>query len=343
MKHGPVVCLALALAAGVISPGCGGGSSKIKVGFVSNNAEEFWSIANAGATNAADKYGVELIFQRPSAGTAAEQKEIIDSMLARGVKAIAISVIDPKNQNEYLDEVAGKVSLICVDNDAPSTKRLCYIGTDNLAAGTTVGQLVKKAMPGGGKVALFVGQLSAVNAQQRWHGVLNGLAGHTDASGTTFGKYVLVGQGPEKAPFTDDVDTKRAKDNADDVLAQNQGEANLCLVGLWAYNPPAIYAAVKDKNLQGKVKMVGFDEMKDTLEGIEKGDIFATVVQDPYNFGYQSVKLMAALAKGDRSGLPRGGMMPIPHRVISRERISGVEHWMSVGDFRKDLDRKLGK
>jgi ribose transport system substrate-binding protein len=342
MKLLRLSCLTLAVAAGALVAGCGG-PNKVRVGFVSNNAEEFWSIADAGANKAAEEQGVEVVFRRPSSGTAAEQKEIIDSLLAQGVKAIAISVIDPKNQSEYLDEVAAKVPLICVDNDAPGTKRLCYIGTDNLAAGATVGRLVKKAMPEGGKVALFVGQLSAVNAQQRWHGVLDGLAGRKGATGTVFGKYVMVGQGPEKAPFTDDVDTKRAKDNADDVLAQLQGESNVCLVGLWAYNPPAIYAAVKDKNLQGKVKIVGFDEMKDTLQGIENGDIFATVVQDPYNFGYQSVKLMAQLAKGDRSGLPKDGLMPIPHRVISRERIAGFEHGMSVTEFRKDLESKLGR
>jgi ribose transport system substrate-binding protein len=342
MKLLRISCMLLAgLFVGLL-PGCGG-SSKLPVGFVSNNAEEFWSIAEAGARAAAEKEGVEVIFQRPSTGAAAEQKEIIDSMLARGVKAISVSVIDPKNQGEFLDEVAAKVPLICVDNDAPKTKRLCYIGTDNVAAGTTVGELVKKAMPDGGKVALFVGQLSAVNAQDRWHGVLDGLAGKKGASGSKFGKYTVHGNGPENAPFTDDVDVKRAKENADDVLTQLRGETNLCLVGLWAYNPPAIYAAVRDKDLQGKVKMVGFDEMKETLEGVAKADIFATVVQDPYNFGYKSVTMMAAVARGDRSGVPKNGLMPIAHRVISRERMDGVANWMSVADFRKDLDRKLGK
>jgi ribose transport system substrate-binding protein len=342
MKWLRLLCLLPAALAVALAPGCGG-SSKTRVGFVSNNAEEFWSICERGASKAAEEADVELVFKRPSNGTAAEQKEIIDSMLARGVKAISVSVIDPGNQREFLDGVADRVPLIAVDNDAPKSKRLCYIGTDNVAAGTTVGELVKKAMPEGGTVALFVGQLSAVNAQDRWHGVLDGLAGKKGASGVKFGKYVLYGQGPEKAPFTDDVDTKRAKENADDVLAKLQGTDNLCLVGLWAYNPPAIYEAVRSRKLQGKVKIVGFDENKETLDGVQKGDIFATVVQDPYNFGYKSVKLMAALAKGDKSGLPKDGMMPVAHRVLSPERIEGVEHWMNVDEFRKDLDRKMGR
>src|SRR5262245_9742500 len=66
----------------------------------------------------------------------------------------------------------------------------------------------------------------------------------------------------------------------------------LCMVGLWAYNPPAILSALKDsKDRLGKVKVVGFDENEDTLKGIADGHIYATVVQDPFGFGYQSVRL----------------------------------------------------
>jgi ribose transport system substrate-binding protein len=356
MKLIRALCVALAGLVGVFAPGCGGSgkvevthvsnkAEKVKVAFVSNNAEEFWSICQTGAEKAADETGVDLIYQRPTTGQAAEQKEIIDSMLARGVQAIAVSVIDSKNQKNFLNQVAERVHLITVDSDAPNTDRLCYIGTDNLAAGKTVGELVKKAMPKGGTVALFVGQLSGGNAPDRWHGTIDGLAGTKGASGSTIGKYTIHGQGPEHAPFTDDADTKKAKDNADDVLVTLSSTEvdELCMVGLWAYNPPAIYAAVKSKKLAGRVRIVGFDENKETLDGIRKGDIFATVVQDPYNFGYQSVKLMAALARGDRSGLPKDKIIPIAHRVISRDRIEGVQNWMNVDEFQKDLDQKLGR
>jgi ribose transport system substrate-binding protein len=344
MKLIRVVCLLLAVAIGAMLPGCGG-SGKVQVGFVSNNAEEFWSICQKGAERAAEETGVDLVYRRPSTGQAAEQKEIIDSMLARGVKAISVSVIDSKNQKDFLNQVAKRVPLVTVDSDAPDTDRLCYIGTDNLAAGTTVGELVKKAMPDGGTVALFVGQLSGGNAPDRWHGVLDGLAGKKGATGSKFGKYTIYGQGPENAPFIDDADSKKAKDNADDVLVslRSKGVDELCLVGLWAYNPPAIYSAVQSKVLQGKVRIVGFDENQETLDGVRKGHIFATVVQDPYNFGYQSVKLMAGLAKGDRAGLPKDKLMPIAHRVVSRDRIEGVQNWMNVDEFQKDLDQKKGR
>jgi ribose transport system substrate-binding protein len=152
-------------------------SNLIKVGFVSNNAEEFWSIAEAGTRKASNDLGVEVLFRRPKSGTAAAQKEIIEDLLTQGVKAIAISVIDPENQHDFLNTIAEKVPLITQDNDAPKTKRKCYIGTDNKEAGHAVGKLVKEVMPDGGTIAIFVGQPDPLNAQERRQGVLDELEG----------------------------------------------------------------------------------------------------------------------------------------------------------------------
>ena len=93
------------------------------------------------------------------------------------------------------------------------------------------------------------------------------------------------------------------------MLTDLADEKNLCLIGLWAYNPPAILTAVKDKDKLGKVKIVGFDENDVTLRGVADGHIHGTVVQNPFEFGYESVKLMAQIwLKGDRSGLPANGI-----------------------------------
>jgi ribose transport system substrate-binding protein len=155
----------------------GAGGERTKVGFVSNNEAEFWTIAEAGTRRAAEELGVEVFFRRPKQPTAAAQKEIIEDLLNRGAQAIAISVIDPVNQKAYLNQIAERVPLITQDNDAPDTKRKCYIGTDNYQAGRAVGKLVQEVMPAGGTIAIFVGQPDPLNAQQRRQGVLDELAG----------------------------------------------------------------------------------------------------------------------------------------------------------------------
>jgi ribose transport system substrate-binding protein len=323
---------ALALAA---LPACQQGSGKIKVAFVSNNPESFWTIAEAGTQKAAAEEDVEVVFRKPPQGDAALQKEIIDTVLGQGVKAIAVSVIAPKDQRVYLNQIADKVPLITQDNDAPDTKRLCYIGTDNYEAGKAAGRLVKEVLPQGGTVVLFVGDLVPLNAQQRRQGVLDELAGTKDAKGDTFGKYKLY------KTYTDQPEGPgKAKENAVQAVTALQGEKDVCMVGLWAYNPPAILAAVKEKGKVGQVHIVGFDEDTATLQGIADGAIHGTIVQQPFLFGYESVKMMAALARGDRSKVPADGLRYVPHRVITRE---GGKDRVAVAAFRDELASLLGR
>jgi ribose transport system substrate-binding protein len=329
---------AAALAATLPACNRSAGQSKPKVAFVSNNANDFWTIAEAGCRKAeADLGSVEVIFRKPPLGTPADQKEIIDTLVVQGVSAIAISVNNPANQTEYLNRIGGQVPLITVDNDAPDSKRLCYIGTDNYEAGKALGQLLKEAMPGGGTIAMFVGFIEPLNARQRKQGVLDELAGKKDAEGPTYGKYKLHG-----SAFTDEQDLRKAKENALNVLNALQGEKDVCLVGLWAYNPPAMLSAWKDFTGPNKqsVRMVGFDENPETLKGVEEGHIYGTIVQNPFGFGYDSVKMMAALVKGDRSSLPKDGIQHVPFRVITKD---GGEGRTKAAVFKEELDKLMAK
>ncbi|MBX7103485.1 MAG: sugar-binding protein [Gemmataceae bacterium] len=316
-------------------------SEKPTVAFVSNNPDPFWSIVEAGCRKAESETGVHVIFRKPVSGDPAAQQEVLDSLVQRAVKAIAVSVSDPKNQTAYLNELAAKVPLLAVDNDAPASNRLCYIGTDNYSAGRAAGKLVKQAMPSGGVVALFVGQTESLNAHQRCQGVLDELADATAPADVSklpalptgagqFGKYKL------HKIFTDQPEgTTRAVQNSTDALLALKAEPNVCLVGLWAYNPPANLTAVKDAGLLGKVKIVGFDENPVTLQGIEDGHVFATVVQDPFNFGYESVKAMAGLAKGGK--YLGGKLRAVPHRVITK---SGGEGNITVAEYKAQEAKK---
>jgi ribose transport system substrate-binding protein len=314
-----------------------GGGNRPKVAFVSNNPESFWTICEAGCNKAATDAGVECIFRKPQGGDPAKQKEIIDALVNQDVKAIAVSVIDPKNQTAYLNSIADKVKLLAVDNDAPESKRVCYIGTDNYNAGRAAGKQVKKALPNGGTIAIFVGQLEALNARQRRQGLLDELADKAAPAdvnaitpaddGGTFGKYKL-----HKTYLDQPEGGARAKQNAAAALTELAGEKDLCLVGLWAYNPPAILSAANDKGKVGQVKIVGFDENLETLQGVNEGQIVATVVQNPFEFGAQAVTTMAALAKGE----PYKGevIRYVPFRVLTKD---GGDGTLPVGPFRTEL------
>src|SRR5438128_3406670 len=145
-----------------------GGASK-KVAFVTNNAADFWTIARKGCEQAdAELANVEVEFKIPFDGTAAEQRRIIDDLMAKGVSGIAISPVDPSNQTQMINDLAKQILVITQDSDAPHSDRACYLGTDNRAAGRQAGQLVKEALPQGGKIMILVGKMDAQNAQDRF-------------------------------------------------------------------------------------------------------------------------------------------------------------------------------
>ena len=104
---------------------------------------------------------VTTLLDQWSSGDAAEQTQILNDLLAKGVDGIAVSPKDAANQTEILNKVASQTLLVCHDSDAPNTKRTAYVGTDNVAAGVEAGKLIKEALPSGGKIMVFVGTMDA--------------------------------------------------------------------------------------------------------------------------------------------------------------------------------------
>jgi ribose transport system substrate-binding protein len=290
----------------------------LKLAFVTNNSADFWTIARRGVEKAdAELPDVETEFRLTSDGTAAEQQRIVDDLLTKGVDGIAISPIDPQNQTALIDAAAKRTIVFTQDSDAPQTARACYIGTDNVAAGRQAGQLIREALPGGGTVMLFVGKLDAQNARERVQGIREALEGSNVR--------ILDVR-------TDDGDDVRAKANAADVLVRYPDVKGL--VGLWSYNGPAILNAVREAKKVGRVKIIAFDEADETLAGINDGAIDATVVQQPFEFGYQAMMKMAQAARGDLSFIPASKQIIVPTLVVNRS---------NVQDFTKRINELRGR
>jgi ribose transport system substrate-binding protein len=287
------------------SSGSGDASKNLRLAFVTNNASDFWTIARKGTEKADSELNDAIVeFRIPSDGTAAEQKRLLDDLLAKGVEGIALSPVDPDNQTQIINDTAKRVLVVTQDSDAPKSDRAFYVGTDNVAAGRQAGGLIKEALPQGGKIMVFVGKLDARNAQERLQGI----------------KETLQGSNIEIIDVrTDDTDRVRAKSNVSDTLVRYPEVVGL--VGLWSYNGPAILNAVKESNKTGQVKIIAFDEEDETLAGVKQGAIFATVVQQPYEFGYQAIKLMHQYLKGDKSAAPPSKQVFVPTLIIKQDSV----------------------
>lgn len=302
--------------------GCGGAEHKKperavkRVMFIPNNASDFWKIAQKGCEKADNELAnVEVVVKIPFGSSAKEQdKYINESIQMADTDAVAISPIDPVGQKAVLNNAAKNMLLITQDSDAPDTDRTLYLGADNRAAGQQAGELVKKALPQGGKIMVFVGKREVQNAQERFDGLKQALQGS---------KVEVIDL------MTDNNDYSKARDNA--IEAMNKYPDLAGLVGLWSYNGPALVRALQNTNKAGKIKVVCFDDEKDTLNGIKEGVIFGTVVQQPFEYGYQAVHLMAKILAGDKSVIPANKTIFIPTVVIQRNNVE--EHQQKLAQL----------
>lgn len=286
-------------------------SKILKLALVTNSASDFWKIASAGLKKYEKESKVQVDLKMPPTGTTEEQNQLLQSLSAQGYDAVTVSVAAPNDQLPVLDAVAAKAKLLTTDSDAPKSKRLLYIGTNNYEAGKTLGEQIVKLLPSGGKMAAFVGTLAADNASQRLKGVVDATSGHG---------IELV------ARREDNTDRAKARSNVEDMINAHP-DLKVC-VGLWSYNGPAIALAIESLGKQGKVLGAVFDEETGTLLGIERGSIQVTVVQKPFQFGYLSAQWMHQLALGTAK-LPAGGVIDTGVEVVGAD---------NVADFKSRLE-----
>lgn len=293
------------------APASGGDGKIVKLAFVTNNASQFWRIAEAGLRKYEKEGLVQVDMKMPPNSTPEDQNQILQNLASQGYDAIAVSVIAPKDQLRVLNEVAAKTNLITFDSDAASSKRLLYIGTNNFAAGQALGEKIVQLLPEGGKVAVFVGSLSTDNAAQRLGGIEAALKG----------KNIEIVDKRE-----DNTDRAKARSNVEDII--NSHKDLSLVIGLWNYNGPAIAAAIDGLGRRGKIKAAVFDEDDATLDAIKSGTIDATVVQKPFQFGYLSAKWMHELAtKGEeaKKALPAGGVIDTGVTVIDKTNVDSFK------------------
>lgn len=249
---------------------------KVRIVLITNGNSPFWDPMEVGMKKAAEDLGCEAISRRPTTDSPALQRQIIEEYQAQKVDGIGISVIESDTIGPVIDELMNSgIKVITFDSDAANSKRIAYIGTNNFEAGKAAGEAAKQLLPGGGKVFGFVGNQNAPNARER-------IAGFKEATKGT--NIVLVDV------FDDNKDPAKARANVENVLQAHKDVK--MLLGLFSYDGPQIAAAVKEAGVRDKVKILCFDAEPETINHLKRGEIDATVVQKPYEFGYRSVQLL---------------------------------------------------
>jgi ribose transport system substrate-binding protein len=296
---------------GLLLAGCTGGNSTNpspaaaggkRIVVLTNGNSPFWDAARVGVQEA--EKDLKLKDARLAAvvevndGTDAGQLNMLRQFASQSdIVGVGVSVNTAGNQaiaQQMRDLQAKGVFVVAIDSDVDRDKhrdaRFAFIGTDNLVGGRELGKCAKGLRPDGGEYVTFVGITGAQNAIER-------VGGFAQGAGDKFKALDNMG---------DNNDRTRARENVRNALINHKG-LNV-LVGIWSYNAPAIVDVVREKGVRPNVTVVAFDAEPKAIEEMGNGMIDAMVVQNPFEMGYQGVRLLKALHEKDDATIKK--MLP---------------------------------
>ena len=262
--------------------------------FITNGTGDWWNAVEKGMQDGGKVFGAQVEMRRNDGKSEGQIRLLEDALSLPDVKGVALSVLEADSPGiaDKMRELqkAGKV-VIAIDSDGQPDARKAYIGTFNRKAGEVAGKVAATLRPEGGKTAVFVGTASAANAIERREGFFSG-------AGKAFQQVEV---------YEDGTDLNRAQANVQTALTKFPDLG--VLLGLWSYNAPRIAEEVgKSPELSKKTLVVTFDLDELAVGFLEASKIQATVCQNPYEMGYQGVKLLKAFVENDQKTV--GEMLP---------------------------------
>jgi ribose transport system substrate-binding protein len=253
----------------------------------------FFDVARDGCMKRAKELGnVECIYKGPIEHEPATQAQIIQDFVTQKVDGLAISVADVAAMSKSIEAAsAAGIPVVTFDADAPGSKRIAYIGTNNKDFGLALGKQLLQLRPEGGKYAMISGGPGAKNLAERVDGVREALKGS---------KWVEVSGSPT---FCND-DSALAVQQMSDLRTATPDLAAIVPVGGWPMFAPEGYKSFVNKNKKdidaGKFTLVVADTLKMQLELLRDGYSNALTGQRPFEMGEKAMDVLLAIKKGEK-------------------------------------------
>jgi ribose transport system substrate-binding protein len=288
------VALVLFGALGTVMIGCSSGGTEQasdlkRIIILTNGNSPFWDACRAGLQEADTKLelaksGLRAVVEVNDGTDRGQIDKLRQFATQTDIVGVGVSVNTAGNEAivEEMRKLGQKgIHVVTIDSDVDRDKhrdaRFAFIGTDNLQGGRELGKCAKGLLSDGGEYVTFVGITGAQNARER-------VGGFAEGAGQKF---------KSKDNMGDDTDRTRARENVRNAITNHP---NLkALVGIWSYNAPAIVDVVREKNVRDRYKVIVFDAEPVAIEEMGNGMIDVMVVQNPYEMGYQGVRLLKAL------------------------------------------------
>lgn len=291
--------------------------------FIAANLQvPYWKTAGTGFTRAASQLKVRADFDGPQNYDAVAEKEALDRAVQKKATGILLAVTDPSILKDSIDKaIAVGIPVITIDSDAPASKRLFFIGTNNYQVGFTGGQRLAQELHGKGNVVVFT-MPDQPNLQDRLHGYRDSLARTPDIKITR----IVDIQGDPRIAF----------DTTTEIIAKEKDKVD-AFVCLEAQSGKEIASVLNSYHVTGKPVMA-MDTDQETLDWIKKGIIVATIAQKPYTMAFVGLQLLDGLHHNRPAALDqdwsKDSYAPIPAFVDTGSGLidaSNIDAFMQAG------------
>ncbi len=282
---------------------CGTGhDADEKYYLISTNVKiPYWQAGSAGLFQAALQLKVRSEFAGPDSYDPKAEQQALEEAVRSKATGILISVADPALMKDDIDRaVAAGIPVITVDSDAPASKRLFFIGTDNYHAGQIGGQRLAKELNGKGNVVVFTIPEQA-NLKERLRGYRDALEAFPQIKITR----IVDMKGDPRIAF----------DTTTEILGNDKKDRTDAFVCLEALAGKEVATVLSNNGVKDKV-IVAMDTDDKTLDWIQKGVIAATISQKPYTMSFVGLKMLDDLYHHKLSNLSKDwakdSFSPIP-------------------------------
>lgn len=251
----------------------------------------FWKSVEAGAKAAGKELGVDIIWKGPvRENDRAQQISIVEQFINEGVSGIVLAPLDyTALARPVISAGQKKIPVVIYDSAVkgePGKDFVSFVATNNKKGGSLGGEYLAKLLGGKGKAVLLRYDEGSASTMDREAGFLDAMAKSPGIAITVKNRYAGATAGEAKTASMNMIDKLK---EADGIFCPNESTTFGMLL------------ALRQNNLAGKVKFVGFDTSPPLIEALQKGEIDALVAQNPTRMGYDGVATIVKYLKGEKT------------------------------------------
>ena len=292
-------------------------------------------LSGAGFAKAAKQFKVRTDFLGPNSYDARAERDALDQAVQQKATGILLGVTDPALLKDSIDKaIAAGIPVITMDSDAPASKRLFFIGTNNYQVGMTGGLRLAQELKGKGNVVVFT-MPDQHNMQDRLHGYRDALE---RTPGIKIARVVDI-QGDPRIAF----------DTTTQIIGKEKDQVD-AFVCLEAQSGKEVAGVLNSYHVTGKIVMA-MDTDPETLDWIKKGGIAATIAQKPYTMAFVGMQMLDNLYHHKPPSLDtdwsKDSFAPIPSFVdtgsalIDKSNVDSVPASNTKRDRRAEISGKI--